>query len=738
MKLPIIFLVCLFIALPSFLIAQSQNIWYFGSMAGLDFNVNPPIPISSGLNALEGTATTCSINGELLFYTNGATIWDRQHQIMPNGSGLAGGASSAQAALIVPLPGSCHIYYQFTTEDHNSDGGLAFSIIDMCLHGGLGDVVSSLKNIQLENRTAEGLTAIRHANGEDVWILSHKLGSNEFMVYLLTASGLNTTPVKSSIGSVFGSDAHIGRIKASHLGDKIVSVASFRNIYEMFDFNKATGNITNHMDLKPIIGSGRFVYGIEFSPNDSLLYMSTFYVSCDLLQLDLHSMQQTHLQSIAGHYHFGSLQLGPDGNIYVARSNQPFLDVIHSPDVPGPGCYYDPGGQPLTPGTTSQLGFPNIIPYSLIPMLEFQNLLPGDTLLCMDDSIEISLPALTYCNAAYLWGDGDFSPEKSISTPGIYYVTLTAACGNLTDSMVVSQAPQPFILIPDGTLCDGDTLIPDTEIPEVQFFWSDHTSNTFFQPAYSGLHWLQVSNDCSSYTDSFFITLLTSSSVRLPDSVFCQGDTLLMVVPHTDEDILWSDGEADNMIQITEGGQYWVSLSNLCGTAFDTFTIHENEKPKVQLTDTVICDGRPVVLDAYCPESSYWWSDQSIDAALDVTEAGVYWVVVSNACGSDSTSTTITYKNCDFNVVIPNVFSPNGDGLNDLIQPSLSQNVMTYEFLIFDRWGNNIFTSYDPAESWDGRFRNENCATGVYTMMLKCTSVDGFEKRMKGDITLLR
>ena len=97
----------LFITQSGYLSAQNQNnIWYFGSNAGLDFNTDPPTALESDLETLEGTASISDPAGQLLFYTNGATLWDRTHTIMPNGSGLLGGESSSQAALIVPLPNS--------------------------------------------------------------------------------------------------------------------------------------------------------------------------------------------------------------------------------------------------------------------------------------------------------------------------------------------------------------------------------------------------------------------------------------------------------------------------------------------------------------------------------------------------------------------------------------------------------------------------------------------------------
>src|SRR5687768_6513891 len=226
--------------------SQNQNnIWYFGNKAGLSFNTEPPSPLFSDLVTFEGTASIADPAGNLLFYTNGAFVWNREHDIMPNGFDLTGGESSTQAALIVPLPGSCTEYYLFTTEDHYTNGGMAYSIVDMCLDDGKGDVIAGSKNILVHDHTAEKLTAVLHPNGKDIWIITHKMSSNEFLVYLLTEDGLNTSPVVSAIGSYYPDNGHIGPVKASHDGTKIVSTATFHNIAEMFDFNPDNGEVTN-------------------------------------------------------------------------------------------------------------------------------------------------------------------------------------------------------------------------------------------------------------------------------------------------------------------------------------------------------------------------------------------------------------------------------------------------------------------------------------------------------------
>ena len=151
------------------LISQHQNHnWYFGRNAGITFNTPPPSPIQSELYTAEGTAVISDPIGNLLFYTDGITVWDRNHDTMPNGIGLLGGRSSTQSALIVPYPKSFSKYFIFTTKDNFTVGGLSYSIVDMELNNGFGDIVVDTKNTHVLDQTSEKVTSVLHENGYDV------------------------------------------------------------------------------------------------------------------------------------------------------------------------------------------------------------------------------------------------------------------------------------------------------------------------------------------------------------------------------------------------------------------------------------------------------------------------------------------------------------------------------------------------------------------------------------------
>src|SRR4051794_25995354 len=114
---PKVLLITAILAISVSLNAQQGNVWYFGFNAGVNFNTNPPSYLLDGaLYTNEGCASISDMNGNIILYTDGRTVYNRNHQPMPNGTGLHGNESSTQSAVVVPKPGSTHLYYVFTTD----------------------------------------------------------------------------------------------------------------------------------------------------------------------------------------------------------------------------------------------------------------------------------------------------------------------------------------------------------------------------------------------------------------------------------------------------------------------------------------------------------------------------------------------------------------------------------------------------------------------------------------------
>lgn len=313
-----------------------ESIWCFGFGAGLDFRYDPPLAVDgSNMDQWEGCASISNENGELLFYTNGVNVWDANHSLMPNGTGLYGSSSSSQSGVIIPQPGNSDLYYVFTL-DRNGDyevghKGLCYSVVDMSLNSGSGDVISAQKNIELNNPNTEKITAVIHENDEDIWILTHDWGNNKFLAYLLSSSGLNTTPVESAVGFVhydsFNGWCAGGYMKVSPNGDKIALNILGAHTTQLFDFNPATGVVSNPMTLST---TRHQAYGLEFSPDASKLY-TTAWEHNNILQYDLSlgdeasiaaSETEIGVSAVSGGSNYsglGAMQLGPDARIYVSK-----------------------------------------------------------------------------------------------------------------------------------------------------------------------------------------------------------------------------------------------------------------------------------------------------------------------------------------------------------------------------------------------------------------------------------
>ncbi len=343
-----------------------QNNWYFGKGAGIKFiNGDSAVAVTNGrLNTEEGSASVSDKEGNLLFYTNGINIWNKNHRIMPNGSGLLGGNSSTQSALIVPKPGSETIYYIFTTDIQAQSDGLRYSILDMSKDNGNGDLV--FKNTFMIAPATEKLTAVKHKNGKDWWVIAHRWNSNAYMSFLVSDEGVATQPVMSNVGTVHGGPNRkaIGYLKPSPDGTKLAAALwNDDSNFELLDFDRSTGEVSSPILFKGFIEA----YGIAFSPDGSKLYGTTKNNKTgkgQVVQFDLKAgspdkiVKSGTVVATSGSPVIGALQTGPDGRIYVARKDNMYLGIVENPNAKAADIVYTDNGIKLA-SRRSDLGLPN-------------------------------------------------------------------------------------------------------------------------------------------------------------------------------------------------------------------------------------------------------------------------------------------------------------------------------------------------------------------------------------------
>lgn len=518
---------------------QEANLWFFGQNAGIDFRSGDPAAVGNNdiLNSLQGCAIISDSTGNMLMLTNGVQVFNREQQVMPNGAGLHGDIGVTMPAIIIPKPGDEPVYFIFTVDrpkiypGDTTAWGLQFSEVNMELDNGLGDVTGR-KNVHLLAEVSEKVTAVRHSNGRDVWVVAHLFNSNEFCSFLVTESGIDTNFVSSKTGTVhegpISTNNSVGVMKISPDGTRLALAIHGKKMYEIFNFNASTGQVSNPIP-SPSAYSG--AYGVEFSPDTKYLYTTTAFVGG--LPDSVSRLYQFDISQGAGVFdspveiainesaeYFCALQLATDGKIYVARSPQGFdkVGVIYNPKRPGLACNFNILNGSASSfdlaGKRSRYGMPNFIQsYFDVPHFDLENICFSDTTIFWLTN-RANIESVT-------WNFGDpessenisteFEPSHTFTLPGEYMVTVTEVYGGISyeyqESVVVADLPYP-VLGDTVYLYPGSSIVLDAGDGFTTYEWSTGETSSAIQISEPGSYWVYVQNDrCCFNGDSVEVVL---------------------------------------------------------------------------------------------------------------------------------------------------------------------------------------------------------------------------------------
>jgi len=501
----------------SFSFSQNEgNIWYFGTNAGLDFNGGTPVPLTnSAMSTVEGCSSISDNNGNILFYTDGTTVYNANHVAMPNGTALSGNSSSTQSAIIVQDPGNPVLYYVFTVSAFGTTG-LNYSVVDMTLQAGLGDV--TVLNSPIVSNTTEKVTAVKHANGVDFWIitlLSPGAPTSGFHSYQLSPAGVNLTPVVSNLGQ----PNNIGYLRSNLQGDRIAVANAYGggDEVQLYDFDDNTGLLSNELSF-----SRTAAYGVEFSPNGNLLYVSCENSTNTLYQYNLQAgtgtitdivNSEVNLSDLNSTSAGGALQLGPDLKIYHSRVTLSTLGVISDPDILGVGCNYNSTGQTLGTQTTL-LGLPTFF-NSIYNQSSTSNLniCAGDSVLLYNSGFQNHNWSLANTPTVI------FSNDTAIHVSPNNNTNYLLVDGQDTAFFNVTVNPVPSVnLGPDVNFCNQTSVVlKDPALvgdPALTFSWQDGSTADTLIAFTTGQYFLTVSNGFCSNSDTIIVSNVTGVDIN--------------------------------------------------------------------------------------------------------------------------------------------------------------------------------------------------------------------------------
>lgn len=312
---------------------------------------------------------------------------------------------------------------------------------------------------------------------------------------------------------------------------------------------------------------------------------------------------------------------------------------------------------------------------------------------------------------------------QTYTQSGTYTQMLTSAGG--CDSVITLYL----------TITQKDTVHIDTLICEGEIF-------NYKGKSYITAGKYIIPTGMSDTIISLHLGVMARPKIKLSsDTVLCSGTSITVDVslPGT-YNYLWQDKSNKPTYTFTKGGIYSISIidTNNCKTS-KTITVKELSSPQISLpNDTSICDIINIAIHLNCEGCTYLWQDGSVSNDYSIQNDGLYWVTAKNYCGISRDSILVDAKNCTSYLDVPSAFSPNSDGLNDVLY-AVGRNVDHIVFVIFNRWGQKVFESHTLSDGWDGFYKGrlQEAATFMYSISATATT-DGKKIEKKGTITLVR
>lgn len=576
------------------------NNWIFGIENGMQFSSNGvTVNNNSSIIASEATASISDKNGNLLFYTDGVTVWNRNHQILENGTILKGRKKSSQPVLIVPNPEDENLYYIFTIGsfygdlfegpfgDPAVDHGLNYSVVDFSENVD-GQVTE--KNVHLLNHTALKMSAIANCSDNSFWLttLSTADGSkggnyNTFYSFKLDASGVHLNPITSTTDLVI--DDPRGYMKFSPDGKKLATAnVTSKLILSSFDSESGTVSLSKLLSIKDFQTSAvaKWPYSVEFSMDSKVLYTGSISdpdndgkTVSGLVQFLVDNFETTQFfeKTILTDNEniFGSgLQLARDGKIYRAyslynESNVSYLGVIKNPTLHDFNAGYQHEAKVLTirfPGWRRSL--PNFVP----SFFNIENLVENlseskEIIIC--EELDFTFTAEYIEGAEYIW----FKNGIKLEGENQHFITIT----NVERSDI---GHYELLINPNDGSCSKHKeafvvkTVKLTKVPEnleLKQCRSDASEKVVFN-----LNEILNSFDFDPEEDHF--NFYTSDPELNPN---------IIPLSEEEQEAYYFDGSGSGVIYIE-------AINKLGCSSFQSFTINVVDASLPNLTDVVLCD----------------------------------------------------------------------------------------------------------------------------------------------------
>lgn len=355
------------------------------------------------------------------------------------------------------------------------------------------------------------------------------------------------------------------------------------------------------------------------------------------------------------------------------------------------------------------------------------------------DSVGWTLISLTYVATG---GErhfiiGNFNSWANTSTIG----DSTFYAYYLIDDVYIGL-PEKVDLGLDTTLCEGDSLVLDIPYECSEFLWQDASTDSMFTVTQAGKYWVDAALYGCPSSDTILVDY-NLSNLDLPgDTILCDSNAAILLDATTPNATYnWHNNTAIPTFTVINPGKYWVDVSFDNCLVSDTIEVDYGTTPALDLgNDTTICKEDTLTLNIAFENASYAWNDGSTDSIYYIYEEGEY--SVQSTIGECTNHDVIVVKVnsiCEVELILPLVFSPNGDGINDLFTPVVAEGVESLEIKIYNRWGILVYATEEPLIDWNGKtFSDTDVPQGTYFWHMEYSLADQSQGERNGVVTVIR
>lgn len=376
----------------------------------------------------------------------------------------------------------------------------------------------------------------------------------------------------------------------------------------------------------------------------------------------------------------------------------------------------------------------------------------SNTLCASGQTAGLSLSGST---GTYSWSTGASSQTISITTPGVYTATVsTAGCGDAVDSYTVSS-----VLIPTISVTPTSTLLCNSQSGDLtassnlgNYIWSTGATNTATVTVNSAnMYTVGVANACGSATAIAVVSVNNTPSLNIAASSLsiCPNETATLTVTGGSAPYSWSNTSNSGSVVTTTGGTVTVSNTNNCGTGTASIVVNVNPV-SASISASPMSGASPLIVDfinSSVGATTYAWNFGNGNSAGTQTvtsqtyiNTGSYtaYLLVSNGLCTDIDSVIISVEEDQPWMIIPNVFTPNGDSINEVFKLTGYFHIKDFNCTIFDRWGLEMFAWSEIKEGWDGTVGGKLVPDGTYFYIINAKDINDKEIKKQGAISLFR